>query len=119
MAKLTESYLGSPDNPGTAAIVGYITIIGWLLAYFGLYKSNPTAFAAFHLRQTLMLYICALVVNIYSLIALWHALPLWMVLLPAGMITLLWLWGLIDAANQGQHPVPIVGRLAQRLFQNL
>ena len=119
MPKLAESYLGSPDNPGTAGLVCYITPIGWLIAYFGLYRSNPVPFAAFHLRQTLLLHCFSLLVNTYTMIAFLNALPQWMVMLPAVLLTVLWLWGLLDAVNKGQHPVPLVGRWAQHLFRKI
>ena len=62
---IEETYVGSPDNPKTAAIVCYITAyLVWFIAYFALYKNNKSAaFAAFHLRQTLLLHILSFVLE--------------------------------------------------------
>jgi uncharacterized membrane protein len=117
MTNADEPYLGSPDNPKTAAIVSYITLIGWFIAYFGLYKSRPIPFATFHLRQTLMLHCWSIAVNIFTMVVLWQGWSRWAAIVPAGVLTILWFWGLLDAVKEGQHPIPLLGAWAQRQFQ--
>jgi len=114
-----NAYLGSPDNPRTAALVSYITLLGWLIAYFLLYRSNKNSFSAFHLRQTLLLHILAFGLNILSLLALWRYIPNVVVIVLAVALLFLWLMGAWSAINNEQKPVPLVGRLAQNLFRNL
>lgn len=114
-----NAYLGSPDNPRTAALVSYITLLGWLIAYFLLYRSNKNTFSAFHLRQTLLLHILAFFVNILSLFALWHYISNVIVIAFAALLLILWMMGVWSAINNKQKPVPLVGRLAQNLFRNL
>ena len=63
-----KPYLGSPDNPKTAAIVCYITFIGWLIAYFLIYRTNKDEFSGFHLRQTLLLHIISFIVNFLAVL---------------------------------------------------
>ncbi len=109
-----EVYLGSPDNPKTAAVVCYITLIGWLIAYFALYKNAKTSLAAYHLRQTLLLYIFLFAVNsliyvatkafIISLDFIWF---------------ILWLMGFFNAIYERQKPMPIIGKWSQKLFKKL
>lgn len=114
-----ETYLGSPDNPRTAAIVCYITLLGWLIAYFGIYRANKNAFAAFHLRQTLLLHIFAFAVNVLNVLALWQYIPYFIVTAAALLLLLLWLIGLANALNNIQKPIPVVGKWAQKMFKNL
>jgi hypothetical protein len=45
------------DNGKTVGIVSYLTIIGWLIAYFGMHQSNKTSFGSYQLRQTLLLHL--------------------------------------------------------------
>src|SRR5262249_16786028 len=114
-----ESFLGSPDNPRTAAIVGYLTLIGWLVAYFGLYRPAPVPFSAFHLRQALLLYICSIVVYAGSVIVAWCRWPVWIILIPTLLLGILWIWGLLAALAGRQQAIPLIGRWAQSLFRNL
>ncbi|PZF71072.1 hypothetical protein [Taibaiella soli] len=114
-----NAYLGSPDNPRTAALVSYITMLGWLTAYFLLYRGSRNSFSAFHLRQTLLLHILAFFLNILSLLALWHYIPNSVVIILAVLLLILWMMGAWSAINNEQKPVPLVGRLAQNLFRNL
>lgn len=109
-----NSYLGSPDNPKTAAVVCYITLIGWLVAYFGLYRYNKTSFAALHLKQTLLLYIILFVVNALSY---WVSFGLILVL--DVIWTLLWLLGLFNAVNEREKPIPVVGDIALKLLDKI
>ena len=112
-------YLGSPDNPKTAAIVCYITVIGWVIAYFMLYKPNKNSFAAFHLRQTLLLHTLSFILNVLSLFALWKWVPYGIVAVLAVLLFVLWLMGAFRAINGNEKPVPLIGKLAQELFRNL
>lgn len=114
-----EIYLGSPENPRTAAVVSYITIIGWLLAYYMLYKNNRNSVAAFHLRQSLILHSLFFIVNVLSLFALWHWFPYAIVVVSAALLFILWLMGALGAINGKEKPVPVVGKLAQRVFKQL
>jgi uncharacterized membrane protein len=107
-------YLGSPDNPKTAAVVCYITLIGWLIAYFALYQNKKNPLAAYHLRQTLLLYILLLVINILGYWAIWG-----FVIAVDTIWFILWVWGFYYAVNEQEKPVPIIGALSQTLFHNL
>jgi len=114
-----ETYLGSPDNPRTAAVVSYITLIGWLIAYFALYRKKKSSFSAYHLRQTLLLHIIAFVINILAFLSLWHLFPHIIVTVLALLLFILWLIGVYYVVNNKQKPIPIVGKLSQRLFRDL
>lgn len=87
-------------------IVSYITIIGWLIAYFCGDKEG----AKFHLNQSLILVIAQLVLSIagkYVVKIFW----------PAGLIIwaldialfVFWIIGLVHAINEEEKPLPIIG----------
>ncbi len=114
-----EAYLGSPDNPKTAAMVCYITLIGWLIAYFALYKNNRNKLATVHIRQTLLLHILAFVLNVLSLFALWGRISYAVIAVFAVALFVLWLIGAFAAINEREQPIPLIGEWAQKLFGNL
>src|SRR4051812_7379407 len=99
MSTPSEPYLGSPDNPRTPALVGYITWIGWLLAYFALYRYGRNPFAGFHMRQSLMIHGCATICYILAAFGYGFRLSLWLALAPAAVVSILWLIGVLDAVN--------------------
>jgi len=113
-------YIGSPDHPRTIAIVSYITFIGWLIAYFGLYRGNKSPFSAFHLRQALCLHLISLILRIaYSFnIPSFPFLDIVIGVLGIGLFVL-WLNGFIHALNGKTKPLPIIGIAAQKMFRNL
>ena len=51
--ELTEK-LGIKDAGKVAGILSYFTIIGWLVAYFGLHQNKKTTIGSYQLRQTLL-----------------------------------------------------------------
>ncbi len=107
------------SNGKTAAIISYITLIGWLISYFAL--NNPkTSIGSYHLRQTLLLYICAIVFQIVVYIITMAVPALGLILSIAGLAFLvLWIMGLIAAINGEEKPMPLIGEKAQQLFKNL
>ena len=109
------------DNGKTTAIVAYITIIGWLIAYFGMNQPpKKTSLGSYHLRQTLLLFICAIVYQIIAYTVAFAVPALWMVFSLAGLVFLvLWIMGLIAAINGEEKPMPIIGQKAQEIFKNL
>jgi uncharacterized membrane protein len=121
---MERKYLFGIDDGGrTAGMVSYFFVIGWSLGYFGFHQPNKNTLSAFHLRQTLFLYLCFLMV--------WIGLTL----LPAatipqsGLFTIsnlkffsvlaflgLWVSGLSAATNAEEKPIPVLGNLAQNVF---
>jgi len=115
----------TPEPPATAkedttvALLSYLTIIGFIVAIV-LHSSKKTALGAFHLRQTLGLFITALVIWIpCMIISMIPMVNLVMILLgPAVMIGLfvLWIMGFIAAINGQQKPLPVVGEYYKKWF---
>ena len=105
----------------TVALLAYLTIIGFVVAIV-LHSNKKTALGAFHLRQTLGLFITALVIWIPCLIiSMIPVVNLVMVILgPAVMVGLfvLWIMGFIAAINGQQKLMPVVGTHYQKWFAN-
>lgn len=115
-------YYGTPstDNGKTAAIVAYITLIGWLISYFALYKDSKTQLAAVHLRQTLLLFLVALVWGFVQSALLFTIPGMYYISLIVNIgIFVLWIIGLIAAINGQAKPMPIIGEPAQRMFAGI
>ena len=99
----------------TVAILGYITLIGFIVALV-LYSSKKTAIGAYHLRQALGLMITAFVG--YMVLAVipvigWLLIPLFSLVILAFAVI-----GLIAAANGQQKPLPLLGEKFQQWFGN-
>jgi len=110
-----HTYLGSPDNPRTAAYVSYITIIGWLIAYYALYR-RPNNLVLVHLRQSLLLHILAFISNAL-LYFIAHAAVIYIIVL--ALLFVLWITGVLNAINGKTETIPVVGGIAQRLFKGV
>ncbi|MEO5891350.1 MAG: hypothetical protein ABIQ31_13945 [Ferruginibacter sp.] len=108
------------DNGKTAAIVSYLTLIGWLISYFAIHSPNKTSLGSYHLRQTLFLMICAVGYQVVIMIVT-AIIPFLGIFLSIGGLAFLVLWiiGLIAAINGEEKPMPIIGAKAQELFRNL
>ena len=108
------------DNGKTTAIVSYITIIGWLIAYFAMHQPKKTSLGSYHLRQTLLLFICAIVYQIVIMVVVMAvpAIGLILSLLSLGFLVL-WIMGLIAAINGEEKPMPLIGAKAQELFKGI
>jgi uncharacterized membrane protein len=96
----------------TVAIVGYLTIIGFIVAIV-MHMNNKTRVGAFHLRQVLGLVVTGVAGGICSVVPIlgwivWIAVTL-------GLIVL-WFVGLLSALRGDLRPVPILGEHYQRWF---
>lgn len=108
------------DNGKTTAIVSYITIIGWLIAYFGMHQSKKTSLGSYHLRQTLLLILCGVGYWILTFVVT-MVVPLLGLIFLIGWLGFLVLWiiGLIAAINGEEKPMPLIGEKAQELFKGI
>src|ERR1700679_3029184 len=103
--------LGVRDAGKVAGIISYFTIIGWLIAYFGLYQNKKTALGSYQLRQTLLLHIVYMVVLFglpFLLGSFWtltgiFSLAYFIRLLEFAFFVL-WIIGLIGAINSEHKP---------------
>jgi len=122
--------LVNTDNGKTVGIVSYLTIIGWLIAYFGMHQSNKTSFGSYQLRQTLLLHIVSIAIWIvlsFVISAMFFSAGtygIWylFVLIEWGVrigLFVLWLLGFIGAVNAQEKPIPVIGPMAQKMFPGI
>lgn len=96
----------------TAAIVTYLTLIGFIVAVI-MHGSKKTRLGAFHLRQALGLFLGSFAASMCMVIPLIG----WI----AGFVAIiglfvLWVMGLISAINGQLKPVPVLGEHFQKWF---
>ncbi|MGY6631016.1 MAG: hypothetical protein ACXIUL_08415 [Wenzhouxiangella sp.] len=99
-------------------IISYITIIGWIIA-FVLHKGKDdrSPETGFHIEQSLGLIIVAFALAILSAIItnILPVLAMVFTIINVGLIVL-WVMGLINAIQQKQQPIPLIGPIFQGKF---
>ncbi len=98
--------------------MSYITLVGWIVALI-MHTNNKTRLGAYHLRQSLGLIIVGVAVRILDVII--QRLPLGGgigMTLRVGML-ILFIMGIVTAANGEEKPLPVVGELFQKWFAGL
>lgn len=114
----------TPDNGKTIAILSYITWIGWVIALV-MHNGAKTKLGAFHLRQTLGLWIFSIIAGIvFGIVAtiLAMILPILAVIVYfAFMVVMVYLWimGLLAAVKAEEKPMPFIGEKIQSLLKSV
>ena len=118
----TPNNVGTADNSRTVALLSYITIIGWVIA-FVMNSSQKSSLGAYHLRQAIFLYIISIALYIARIMFLFVPFLFWLIsilfLFVSVGLFVLWILGLIAAINGEQKPMPIIGAKAQQLFHGI
>ncbi|NOS69652.1 MAG: hypothetical protein HOP33_06960 [Verrucomicrobia bacterium] len=116
------------DEDKTAAIVCYLTLIGFIVAII-LNSNKKTKLGAFHLRQVMgfiltgiVVWICLAIVMFVLFLLLAFMKSILVLLVPliylafgVSMIVL-WVLGFIAAINGQMKPMPVVGPMYQKWF---
>ncbi|HJP63568.1 MAG TPA: hypothetical protein VJ844_09015 [Mucilaginibacter sp.] len=118
--------ISTSDDGKTASIVSYLTVIGWLIAYFAMHNDKKTELGSYHLRQTLLLYIIGIgvyivwsVVFVSLLFSTGFTLALTLNWVIRVGLFVLWIIGFIGAVNGEKKPIPIIGDMAQNMFKGI
>jgi uncharacterized membrane protein len=97
----------------TISIISYITIIGWIIAF--LVYNNETeksSLAKFHLKQSLGLGILGILNFILEGVVVSFAPSASILFTIIGLgLLILWIIGIVNAVNEEEKPVPLVGNL--------
>ena len=102
-------------NNKTLSIVSYITLIGWLVAYFS-GKEKADHALKYHLRQSLGLLIVGVIFNV-ALGILASIIPSLSFLSFVGYAFFaLLIIGVINASNEVQKPLPVIGKIFESKF---
>lgn len=94
----------SSTEDKTIAILSYITLIGFIIAIV-MNSSKKTKLGAFHLRQSLGLFLTGFLCII----------PLLGLVIAIGILVF-WIMGLISAIKGEMKPVPLLGAMYQKWF---
>jgi len=125
-----ENTFSTGDNGKTAGIVSYLTIVGWLIAFFAMHKDSKTELGSYQLRQTLLFHIVSIVVSwVLAMVfatVLYSSGPLAGFSLIVGLnwivrvgFFILWLIGFLGAINGEKRPIPLIGDRAQTMFSTI
>lgn len=103
----------------TIAMLSYVTIIGWLIAYLQHKKSKEkSTLCAYHLEQGLGLFLCSLALGIILNVINLLIASLSGMLSILGILPLIFMiLGLITANNAALKPLPIIGSLFEGKFK--
>ncbi len=121
---MERKYLfGIEDGGRTAGMVSYFFVIGWSIGYFGFHQPNKTKLSAFHLRQSLFLYLMfltvwfgsSLIANVMGQSSGMMSLFYFRIFLTV-VFVFLWVSGLNAASNAEEKPIPVLGQMAQNVF---
>ena len=98
----------NPDSGKTVAIIAHITIIGWIVAII-MNSQNKTEFGSYYIRQTLGIWIIAIILNFIPVVGCFASL----------ICLVLIIISLVNAANDKMVPTVGVGHLFQDWFKSL
>ena len=88
-----------------------------------MYGNNKTALGAYHLRQTIALFIVGMCTWVLQLILAFVPYVGWIISILLVFIYIglfvLWIIGLIAAVNGEEKPIPIIGAKAQEWFKGI
>jgi uncharacterized membrane protein len=112
-------FLMKPLRKKTLAFISYLTIFGWLIAFFYYKKRNKSALVKFHLKQSFGLLILTIFSNVFVFLLtfLVQSLELELMLLINNMIILvLCIAGIINAAYGVRLVLPLIGTYFENKF---
>ncbi len=99
----------------TTAIIAYITFIGLIIA-FVTNNEKKNKFVQYHIRQSLGLAITGLVLGAIGMIPILG----WIInILGFFVMVYMWVMGLMNAINEKQRPIPILGKKYEEWFKNI
>ncbi|MBE9602325.1 DUF4870 domain-containing protein [Pedobacter sp. MC2016-24] len=102
------------DNK-TLSMLSYITLIGWLVAYL-LGKDKADDLLKYHLKQSLGLAIVSIIFSLALNVIAYLVPSLHVLGLLGWVIVVLWVMGIINAANMAKKPVPLIGKIFEDKF---
>lgn len=106
----------------TVAIVAYCTLIGWIIALVRVssLEGEERKFAAFHLRQMLLLMLLGAAVSIVDTIFFFVPyFGLFVINILSFALFICWLLGLISAVQGQKKTVPFVGEAGENMLGDM
>jgi uncharacterized membrane protein len=97
------------------AIISYITIVGLIIA-FVMNSDKKHEFASYHIYQSLGLGLTSLAIGFIGIIPIIG----WIInILGVFVLLYMWIMGLVNATNEKQKPIPILGKKYEEWFKNV
>lgn len=116
---MTEQINDTANEDKTVAILSYLTLIGWIIA-FVLHGNNKTRLGSYHLRQGLGLMVLVTGFLFFNLVLAFIPFIGWLISLCTGIaLFVFWLLGLMAAINGEEKPLPYVGAYFQSALKDL
>lgn len=107
-------------NNKTLSILSYITIIGWIIAFVKSKDLSPKSdLVTYHLRQGFGIFLLTFAVNIILSVVLAIVPSLYFLSYIGYALLILWIFGIINAANEQKKPIPVVGKMFEDKFSFL
>lgn len=104
-------------NNKTLSILSYVTIIGWIIAFVKSKDSSPKSdLVTYHLKQGFGIFLFSLVVNILLSVIITIVPSLYFLSYIGFVIFILWIFGIINAANEQKKPIPVIGQMFEDKF---
>ncbi|AWK06170.1 import component protein [Flavobacterium crocinum] len=104
-------------NNKTLSILSYITIIGWIVAFVKSKDLTPKSdLVSYHLKQGFGIFLVSLVINIALSIVVSIVPALYFLSYVGYVILILWIFGIINAANEQKKPIPVIGKIFEDKF---
>jgi uncharacterized membrane protein len=104
-------------NNKTLSILSYITIIGWIIAFVKSKDITPKSdLVTYHLKQGFGIFLFSLAVNIILSVVVSTVTSLYFLNYIGYAIFILWIFGIINAANEQKKPIPVIGKIFEDKF---
>lgn len=110
----TEKDWGKNDGKNIA-IIAYLTVIGLIIAYV-LNNEKRSELASYHIRQSLGIFLSIFILSTINYIPF-----IGWIIASIGILAMviLWVLGIISAANGTKKPVPLLGEYFQTMLSGL
>lgn len=114
-APVSPPEISAPEDK-TVAIVSYLTLIGFIVAVV-LHGNKKTKLGAYHLRQTLGLFVTGIACWVVNIMLAFIPIIGWLTIFVVWIgLIVLWVMGFIAAASGQMKPVPLLGEHYQKWF---
>jgi uncharacterized membrane protein len=104
-------------NKKTLSILSYVTIIGWIVAFVKSKELTPKSdLVTYHLKQGFGIFLVTFVLNIILSVVIMTITSLYFLSYIGYALLILWIFGIINAANEQKKPIPVIGKMFEDKF---
>ena len=105
----------TPNDGKTIAIIAHLTWVGLIIA-FVMNNDKKIPFANYHIRQMLGLTLTGIALGFVNIIPILG----WIVsILGFFVLLFMWIMGIINAVNEKEKPMPILGKKYEEWFKSI